>query len=421
MSVEIDWMGGRTPSTWKIFKLKHVLREEQKEIGRDLPAGSISFGEVVFKNFENDETLATYRTVRRGQFLINPLNLNYDLKSLRIGLSEIDCRVSPAYIVASNRERISRANYLRWALRVFDVQHIKTLGAGVRQTVKFEDIGGCRIALPSVDHQEAIANNLDRATSRIDALVSKKTRFIGLLHEKRMALITHAVSKGLDATVPMKDSGVEWLGEMPAHWMVPALKRLVSTPITDGPHETPAKRNVGVRFISAEAVSSGAIDFRKAWGLISGEDNAQFSRKYKPATNDIYMIKSGATTGVVAIVEEDIDFNIWSPLAAIRPNHKVIPRFLLHALRSAEFQAGVALNWSYGTQQNIGMKVLGGLSVPFPPIDEQQQIVSHLDRATSRIDTLISKTERSIELLREHRTALITAAVTGKIDLCEAA
>lgn len=128
MSAEIDWMGGAVPPSWQVYKIKYVLREEHKSVGEDLPAGAISFGEVVYKDFDNDETLATYRTVRRGQFLINPLNLNYDLKSLRIGLSEIDCRVSPAYIVASNDESISNANYLRWALRVFDVQHIKTLG-----------------------------------------------------------------------------------------------------------------------------------------------------------------------------------------------------------------------------------------------------------------------------------------------------
>lgn len=278
-----------------------------------------------------------------------------------------------------------------------------------------------KVPVPPKEQWSNLLGFLDRATTRIDTLVAKKTRFIELLREKRQALITHAVTKGLDPNVPMKDSGVEWLGKVPAHWPIPALKHLVATPITDGPHETPAKQDDGVRFISAEAVSNGAIDFSKAWGFISEEDNARFSKKYRPAVNDIYMIKSGATTGVVAIVENDVDFNIWSPLAAIRPNDEVVPRFLLHALRSSEFQAGVALNWSYGTQQNIGMKVLETLPVPTPPVREQHQIVGYLDRATSRIDTLIAKTERSIELLREHRTALITAAVTGKIDLRPAA
>src|SRR5687768_8409893 len=224
---EVDWMGGKFPSTWDVFKLKHILAKEPKEVGGTAPAGAISFGEVVFKDFDNDETLATYRAVRPGQFLINPLNLNYDLKSLRIALSEIECRVSPAYIVVSNIGKYSNAKYLRWALRAFDVQHIKTLGAGVRQTVTFEDIGECFIALPSLDDQAFIAAQLDRATTRIDALIAKKTRFIELLREKRQALITHAVTNGMDAGVPKKDSGVEWLGEVPTHWSKQALKRLV--------------------------------------------------------------------------------------------------------------------------------------------------------------------------------------------------
>jgi type I restriction enzyme S subunit len=133
------------------------------------------------------------------------------------------------------------------------------------------------------------------------------------------------------------------------------------------------------------------------------------------------MIKSGATTGVVTIVEDDVDFNIWSPLAAIRPSRETSPRFLLYALRSSEFQAGVALNWSYGTQQNIGMRVLEALPVPIPSLNEQHTISDYLDRATDRIDSLIQKTERSITLLRERRSAFITAAVTGQIDLREAA
>jgi type I restriction enzyme S subunit len=194
----IDWMGRIIPASWEVRRLKALLREETKDIGGDAPAGAISFGDVVFKDFDNEETLATYRAVLPGQFLINPLNLNYDLKSLRIALSTIHCRVSPAYIVASHKVASADARFLRWALRVFDVQHIKTLGAGVRQTVKFEDIGACRIALPPLDQQVAIASHLDRATTRIDALISKTERSIELLKEHRTALITSAVAGEID-------------------------------------------------------------------------------------------------------------------------------------------------------------------------------------------------------------------------------
>lgn len=131
-----------------------------------------------------------------------------------------------------------------------------------------------------------------------------------------------------------KDSGVGWLGEVPEHWNVSALKRIVAEPITDGPHETPQFVDEGVPFVSAEAVSSGRIDFSKVRACISKEDNARYSLKYSPKLHDIYMVKSGATTGVTAIVENRTDFNIWSPLAAIRCGKEAIPRYVAYSTSS---------------------------------------------------------------------------------------
>lgn len=287
----------------------------------------------------------------------------------------------------------------------------------------WEHVGSIHIPAPDKAEQGVILAALDRETARIDALIQKKTRFITLLKEKRQALITHAVTKGLNPNVKMKDSGIEWIGQVPEGWAIPALKFLLSTPITDGPHETPvpAEPQDGIVFISAEAVSSGRINFSKAWGYISRADHKRYSRKYKPQQGDIYMVKSGATTGITAMVEDNREFNIWSPLAAIRANSETAPKFLLYALRSTEFQAGVALNWSYGTQQNIGMNVLENLPLPIPPYKEQATIAATLDRETARIDALIGKAEQSITLLKERRSAFITAAVTGKIDVRNAA
>src|ERR1035441_4694905 len=115
-----------------------------------------------------------------------------------------------------------------------------------------------------------------------------------------------------------KDSGVNWLGEVPEHWTMHTLKHVVSTPITDGPHETPEFLGEGVPFASAESVSSGILDFSKIRGFISRSDHQRYAEKYLPRRDDIFMVKSGATTGITAIVDTDAEFNIWSPLAAIR-------------------------------------------------------------------------------------------------------
>lgn len=212
-----------------------------------------------------------------------------------------------------------------------------------------------------------------------------------------------------------KDTNVAELGEVPAHWNVVPLKHVVETPITDGPHETPEFIDDGIPFVSAEAVSSGEINFSKS-RFISHADHHKYSKKYKPRRDDIFMVKSGATTGVVALVSTDRDFNIWSPLAVVRCSRLAFPRYVLQTMRSRNFQESVILNWSFGTQQNIGMSVIENLRIPLPPIPEQNQIARFLDHETARIDALIEEQQRLIELLKEKRQGVISLAVTKGLD-----
>lgn len=278
-------------------------------------------------------------------------------------------------------------------------------------------VGRIGICVPPLPEQTQIAAFLDRETAKIDALVAEQRRLMALLKEKRQAVISHAVTRGLNPHAPMKPSGIEWLGEVPEHWEVLPVKRIVSVPITDGPHETPNFIEEGVPFVSAEAVSSGSINFSKVRACISEEDNARYSLKYAPKLHDIYMVKSGATTGVTAIVEDRTDFNIWSPLAAIRCNEGSAPHFVLNFMRSKHFQEAVTLNWSFGTQQNIGMGVIENLACTVPPLAEQHAIAEMLKSESAKFDTLTTEAQRAIDLLQERRTALISAAVTGQIDV----
>jgi type I restriction enzyme S subunit len=407
---QVDWMGGGIPKNWTIFKLKHILSEEKKEIGCPAPAGAISFGEVVYKDFDNAETLATYRSVRPGQFLINPLNLNYDLKSLRIALSEIEVRVSPAYIVATNNKKYSNANYLRWALRVFDVQHMKTLGAGVRQTVTFEDIGNSPIALPCLEEQSKIASYLGRATTRIDALVAKKTRFIQLLREKRQALITHAVNKGLNDGAPMKDSGVEWLGEVPATWDVAPLRVFL----------TLRRDVVGTASATTKLLSltlQGVIE--RDLENPTGKMPASFDSYQRVSTGDMVfcLFDMDETPRTVGIAPEE--GMITGAYTVFRPSSDLWASFLYYFFLHVDEYKRLKPFYK-GLRKTIRPGPFLSIQVPRPPVEVAEEIVAYLNRATSRIDVLLAKTERSIELLREHRAALITAAVTGKIDLREA-
>ena len=214
-----------------------------------------------------------------------------------------------------------------------------------------------------------------------------------------------------------KDSGVEWIGKVPEGWEILPIKYVVKIPVTDGPHETPELLNEGIPFISAEAIKNDKIDFGKKRGFISIEEHKRFSKKYKPQKGDIYMIKSGATTGNIAVVETDDEFNIWSPLAVIRPDlKKTTTKFLFHFMKSINFFESIELGWSFGTQQNIGMGVIENLPIVAPSIEEQISIAAYLDRKTTQIDNLISKKQKFIELLKEERAAIINQAVTKGLN-----
>lgn len=214
-----------------------------------------------------------------------------------------------------------------------------------------------------------------------------------------------------------KDSGIKAIGNVPEHWVVTLIKNTLEIPITDGPHITPELHDEGIPFISAESIKNGKIDFEKRRGNISKKDYEFFSKKYIPQRNDIYMVKSGATTGNVAMVETDITFTIWSPLAVFRAKQdKLDAKYLHFYLQSNNFKSLVEINWSYGTQQNIGMGVLSNLSITYPSLPEQTTIASFLDYKTAQIDVLIEKKEQLIEKLKSQRQAIINEAVTKGLN-----
>jgi type I restriction enzyme S subunit len=341
-----------------------------------------------------------------------------------IAISEHEGIVSPAYFVYQPNARmfdLAIPKYIHYLLRhpMYIAQYLRqSKGIRVNQwDLDPDEFKKIELLLPKTEEQKTIIDFLDHETAKIDALIEKQQRLIELLKEKRQAVISHAVTKGLNPNAPMKDSGVEWLGEVPAHWDVHAIKHIVSTPITDGPHETPEFFDTGIPFVSAEAVSSGRIDFEKIRAHISDADNQRYSKKYSPKKFDIYMVKSGATTGVTAIVETDNVFNIWSPLAAIRCNELNYPYFVLNFMRSRNFADAIAISWSFGTQQNIGMKVIENLPITRPPLSEAIEIANSLQYKSAKFDKIILHAQGQIELMQERRTALISAAVTGKIDV----
>lgn len=273
-----------------------------------------------------------------------------------------------------------------------------------------------RFALPPLDEQRAIAAFLDRETAKIDALIAEQERLIALLQEKRQAVISQAVTKGLDPTVPMKDSGVEWLGDVPAHWEVMRLKYLGESII--GLTYSPADicdEGEGKLVLRSSNIQSGKIVFN---------DNVYVSTpvpsKLDTQIGDILICSrngSRALIGKNAMIDGDSAGNTFGAFMTIFRSG--CNKYLFWVLNSSlfEFQSGAYMT---STINQLTVGVLNNFPVPLPPPEEREEIAAFIKDQTKEIDALTDEVQRGIVILRERRSALISAAVTGKIDVREA-
>ena len=289
-------------------------------------------------------------------------------------------------------------------------------GAGGQKRVPESFVANLRHPLPPLPEQRTIAAFLDRETARIDALVSKKERLIGLLQEKRTALITRAVTRGLDPNAPMKDSGVEWLGEIPAHWEVKRLKEIGMALIglTYSPDDVVVGQNNGSLVLRASNISEGKIVL---------EDNVYVgcavAEKLITREGDILICSRSGSRGLIgknAIIDSaSSGMTFGAFMTVYRSPHK---DYLHYVFNSSlfEFQSGMFLT---STINQLTLGTLNGFRVPLPPDTEQRAIATFLDQETAKVDVLVARVRDAIDRLRELRTALISAAVTGRIDVRE--
>ena len=276
------------------------------------------------------------------------------------------------------------------------------------------------IPIPPIDEQFKIGKELDKKIKEIDNVIEKTRQTIEDYKLYKQSIITKAVTKGLDKNKKLKEVNIDWSGTIPEKWNVTSTLNVLSMPITDGPHTTPELFDHGIPFVSAEAISTGKgkINFSHIRGYISNDFYNECCKKYIPKLNDIYMIKSGATTGKVSIVDTDKIFNIWSPLAVFRCNvNRMKPLFLFYALQSEYYQKQVENKWTYGTQQNIGMRVLEKLKIIIPPITEQDKIIKYLNKKCTKIDNLINNKGNLIIELENYKKSFIYEYVTGKKEV----
>lgn len=277
---------------------------------------------------------------------------------------------------------------------------------------------GSAFLVPPIEEQTTIANYLDQKTTQIDQLIAKKEQFIQLLEEERIAVINQAVTKGLEPNVPIKDSGIEWLGEIPEHWDKPRMKFICEF-ILDGTHGSFQRVDEGFRLLSVRNIINNKFVLRDDDSMVSLEDFEVISKRFLIQKNDIQLAIVGATLGKVAIVD-DLPEKIVTQrsLATIRLNEKLCnPHFLYCFLLSEKFQTYLWLNAGFSAQPGVYLGTLQNCSIPLPDLITQNQIIDFISEKSKTFDIVISKSHQEIELLKEYKTALISEVVTGKMDV----
>ncbi len=384
--------------------------------------GALRLDDVAFIDAATDREMAGSR-VKEGDVLLNITGASLG----RCCVARLDGRtanVNQHVCVIRPRSGAFDPTFLAATLASCAGQaQIFTTENGIsRDALNFEQIGRLRLTYPSLAEQRAIGAFLDRETARIDALVAKKERLIELLHEQRTALITRAVTKGLDPSVPTKDSGVEWLEEIPAQWEAMAAGRLIEgleqgwSPVAEDRQADPEEWAV----VKLSAVSKGAFreDEHKALPLGLAPD-----RRYEIREGDFLMTRANTPelVGDVCVVRTprsrlmlcDLVYRLrWRSSHA---NTEFVAYWFLSGI--GRHQIEVDARGASQSMVKVSQRLIRAWVVLLPPIAEQRAIVAFLDRETARIDALTSKVRDAIERLKEFRTALISAAVTGRIDL----
>lgn len=410
----VEWLGA-IPAHWTVVQSRRLFSERnEKAKDSDIQLTvSQKYGLLPQTEFMEREGRRVV-VVQKGQEILKRAyagDFVISMRSFQGGLehSEHEGSVSSAYVPLVPIKMVV-PSYFRWLFKSSAyIQALQSTSDLVRdgQALRFENFTKVPLPLVPETDQVAIGSHLDRATSRIDTLIAKKTRFIELLREKRQTLITHTVTKGLDPGVPMKDSGVEWLGEVPETWDTAPLKSFLQL-----------RRDI----VGSESSNTKLLSLTLQ-GVI--ERDLENPTGKMPASFDGYQrISAGEmvfclfdmdeTPRTVGVAPQD--GMLTGAYTVFRPQSELWARYLYYFFLHVDEYKRLRPFYK-GLRKTIRPGPFLSIQVPRPTEREAKAIVAHLDSATSRIDTLIAKTERSIELLREHRTALITAAVTGKIDL----
>ena len=393
----VDWLGA-VPEHWNVVPLKHIADFVNGAAFKPAEWAESGYPIIRIENLNGGENFNYFDGEPEHRYLVQDGALLFGWSGNR-GTSFGPFRWSRDEVCVLNQHIFRVESHevttdeLYWTLKAVTA-HVEEQAHGIIGMVHITkgDLGAIKIPLPPQDEQKAISSFLDVETSKIDGLVSEQRRLIELLKEKRQAVISHAVTKGLNPNAPMKPSGIQWLGDVPQHWSVVALKYLASLKSGDG-------------------ITGDSIEETGDYPVFGGNGLRGFTDAFTHDGHYVIIGRQGALCGNVNYGQG----KFWAS------EHAVVatPTRSLDTVWLGEMIRSMNLNQYSETaaQPGLSMVAVGNLRTVLPPIEEQQEIAKFVTKTTTEFDSLSAEAERAIELLQERRTALISAAVTGKIDV----
>ena len=420
---DVEWIGD-VPEHWWVFGGKRIFRQriERAQVDDEQLAATQQYGVIPQSLYmkENGQKVVlalkgtdSFRHVEENDFVIS-------LRSFQGGIehSGYSGCVSPAYTVLDAVKQID-FRYYRYLLK--STPYICALQSSTDslregKSITYEQFGQISLPLLPMEEQHAIAAFLDRETGKIDRMIGKQERMIELLKEKRQAVISNAVTKGIDPTAPMKDSGIEWLGQIPEHWEATKLKYRA---IFYG-GGTPSKNNPDywkgdIPWVSPKDMKSSRIG--NSQDKITTLAVVESSTKLIRAGAVLMVVRSGILQRTIPVGINDIAVTLNQDMKAIIFGKPLLADFFQLLVSGLESQLLLEWRKQGATVESIEHEYLANSTLCIPPYEEMGAIIEYLKEETTKIDRLIAKAEQAIELMKERRTALISAAVTGKIDV----
>lgn len=408
----VPWIG-EIPVDWDVTILSALFGERRHKNAGLIEHNllSLSYGKIIKKDISSNEGLLpasfeAYNVVERGDIVLRLTDLQNDKRSLRTGLCTQRGIITSAYTTLAIRSD-DDPGYMHYLLHAYDVCKVfYGMGDGVRQGMNYKDLKSLRIIHPRLAEQKRIAAYLDTKCAKIDASIAKQEQVIEKLKAYKLSVITEAVTKGLNPDVPMKDSGIEWIGTVPAHWDI--LKLRTHTRMLTPMRDRPERLDGDIPWVRIEDYDGKYISASKEGLGVSLETVQEMNLKIYPIGS--ILCTSSCDLGKCAIVTRELVSN--QRFINIIPNSDTNSDYLYYLMLS---NAERLNHLSTGTiQANLSRKAFEHLMVQFPPNSEQRAISVHLDRKCSCIDNIVQRKQALIDRLTEYKKSLIYEVVTGK-------